>query len=190
MQKYLPYLMIVAIILLLIYPTWALGETNLVKLNAKLDDNAKCYIQNAYWEARGEGHMGIRGVIDVTYNRVLDKRFPSSACEVVWQRAQFSWTLGTVKNFDIPTPEAADDLRALSEIVSLVLSYRDGSRHPLSTATHFVAPQGLTLDASGQRVYPEWLRCERHTGRQCVSVDGQNLLSPLYIQGGHWFFTM
>lgn len=183
-------LTILMALILIFLPTIILAKPSVAQLNANLDDNTKCYIQNAFWEARGERREGIRGVIDTTYNRVLDKRFPSSACGVVWQRAQFSWTLGAVKNFDIPTPTKADDWMALSEIISLVLSYRSGRLHPDTTVTHFIAPDGLYSATLGHRVFPQWLSCDRHPERQCMSVDGQNIIMPDYIYGGHWFYTL
>ncbi|UYD72137.1 cell wall hydrolase [Vibrio phage vB_VpaM_VPs20] len=180
---------IVALIFILL-PTFLLARPHVATLNATLDDNTKCYIQNAYWEARGERREGIRGVIDATYNRVLDRRFPSSACGVVWQRAQFSWTLGAVKKFDVPTPTRAEDWAALREIVSLVLSYRRGLLHPDTTVTHFIAPDGLYSAALGHRVFPRWLSCDRHPEKACMSVDGQNIIVPTYIYGGHWFYEL
>lgn len=57
-----------------------------------------CMALNIYWEARGEGRTGMEAVAHVTMNRVRDKAFPSSICEVVQQggserpgKCQFSW---------------------------------------------------------------------------------------------------
>jgi len=49
-----------------------------------------------YWEARGEGIVGMQAVGEVVLNRVEDQRFPASACAVVKQGGerppcQFSW---------------------------------------------------------------------------------------------------
>lgn len=51
-----------------------------------------CLAKNLYFEARGEGLRGMLAVGYVTLNRVKDKRFPSSICNVVYQPSQFSWT--------------------------------------------------------------------------------------------------
>jgi spore germination cell wall hydrolase CwlJ-like protein len=49
-----------------------------------------------YWEARGEGSRGMLAVGAVVLNRVEDRRFPDTACGVVFQGGetppcQFSW---------------------------------------------------------------------------------------------------
>ena len=52
-----------------------------------------CMAENIYHEARGEPVSGQKAVVAVVLNRVKDKRWPSTICEVVWQKYQFSWTL-------------------------------------------------------------------------------------------------
>ena len=70
---------------------------------------AVCLADNVYFEARNQGTAGWSAVISVTLNRVKDKRFPNTVCEVVKQgptreswkkngtyypikhRCQFSW---------------------------------------------------------------------------------------------------
>ena len=62
-------------------------------------DEVKCLAQNIYWEARNQSIQGMYAIADVTLNRVKDKRWPSTVCEVVKQRknaggkwvCQFSW---------------------------------------------------------------------------------------------------
>ena len=57
-----------------------------------------CLALNIYHEARGEPDKGKRAVGHVVMNRVTDRRFPTSVCQVVRQggerrrnRCQFSW---------------------------------------------------------------------------------------------------
>jgi spore germination cell wall hydrolase CwlJ-like protein len=53
-----------------------------------------CLATNIYHEARSEPIEGQLAVAQVTINRVKDKRrFASTVCGVVFERAQFSWTL-------------------------------------------------------------------------------------------------
>lgn len=64
-------------------------------LQAFAEDRDKaidCLALNIYHEARGEPHKGQLAVAYVTMNRVVSRRYPSTVCEVVWQRKQFSWT--------------------------------------------------------------------------------------------------
>ena len=62
-----------------------------------------CLAKNIYFEARGDNLAGRYAVADVVLNRVQDRRYPPSICEVVRQgekdskgnmkkhRCQFSW---------------------------------------------------------------------------------------------------
>lgn len=50
-----------------------------------------CLAQNAYMEARGEGEVGMVGVINVTQTRA--KSTNRSNCDEVFRPYQFSWTL-------------------------------------------------------------------------------------------------
>lgn len=57
-----------------------------------------CLALNIYFEARGEPDLGKIAVAHVVLNRVADRRFPSTVCDVVRQggedelhRCQFSW---------------------------------------------------------------------------------------------------
>ena len=47
--------------------------------------SAKCLAANMYHEARGQGSAGLLGVSSVVLNRVKDRRFPNTICEVVHQ---------------------------------------------------------------------------------------------------------
>jgi len=51
-----------------------------------------CGAQNVYFESRGEPGLGMVAVSQVVLNRVKDKRWPDTICDVVWQHKQFSWT--------------------------------------------------------------------------------------------------
>jgi N-acetylmuramoyl-L-alanine amidase len=54
----------------------------------------KCLSENIYWEARGEGYLGMAAVAHVTLNRLrYPERWGSSICEVVHKPYQFSWTV-------------------------------------------------------------------------------------------------
>jgi len=46
---------------------------------------ATCLADNVYFESRNQGTAGWNAVISVTMNRVKDKRFPNTVCEVVKQ---------------------------------------------------------------------------------------------------------
>ena len=56
----------------------------------------QCLAEAMYHEARGEGKEGMYAVAAVIVNRVEDKRFPNSVCDVIYEGGetppcQFSW---------------------------------------------------------------------------------------------------
>jgi N-acetylmuramoyl-L-alanine amidase len=63
------------------------------KVDAK---SQQCLAMALYWEARGEGQHGMLAVSSVVLNRVKDKRFPDTVCDVIYDGGesppcQFSW---------------------------------------------------------------------------------------------------
>ena len=52
-----------------------------------------CMALNTYHEARGESFIGQVAVNEVVLNRMASETWPSTACGVIWQRKQFSWTI-------------------------------------------------------------------------------------------------
>ena len=51
----------------------------------KTERSAECIALNMYHEARNQGSAGILAVTAVVFNRVKDKRFPNTVCEVIKQ---------------------------------------------------------------------------------------------------------
>ena len=70
----------------------AMTTLGLDKNNITDQQQINCGAQNAYFESQGEPDLGMVAVSQVVINRVKDKRWPNSVCEVVWQNKQFSWT--------------------------------------------------------------------------------------------------
>ena len=61
--------------------------------------SAQCLALNVYHEARDQGTAGLFGVTAVVLNRVNDKRFPNTICEVVYQGpTRESWKTRRYKN--------------------------------------------------------------------------------------------
>lgn len=58
---------------------------------SQLSDELQCLAGAVYFESRGEPLDGQLAVAQVIINRAEDRRFPSSYCSVVYQRAQFSF---------------------------------------------------------------------------------------------------
>jgi spore germination cell wall hydrolase CwlJ-like protein len=65
------------------------------------DRSAQCLAYNMYHEARGQGTAGIYAVSAVVLNRVNDRRFPNTVCEVVEQGpTRESWKTKKHKDLD------------------------------------------------------------------------------------------
>lgn len=157
----------------------------------------QCYAQAAYHEARGQGDIAMKLVQSVTYNRVLDRRWPSHACAVVWQRKQYSWTV------DHPTPlkrsqiVARTDREALDRARELATALRAGQWKPTISANHFLSPAAL----SGG--FPAWAKCTESlwaTGGCVVYISGNDdalkenagirVRTPDFTFEGIWFYTL
>ena len=60
---------------------------------------ARCLAENVYHEARNQGTAGWLAVAAVTMNRVSDRRFPNTICEVVFQaETKESWKTKSKKD--------------------------------------------------------------------------------------------
>lgn len=95
-----------------------------------------CLAQVIYFEARNQPVLGRLAVADVVLNRVADRRFPETICDVVFQgqarsyRCQFSFACDGSMN-KAREVEAWDQAEALADIV-----YR-GFRPPLTQFATF-----------------------------------------------------
>ena len=82
----------------------------------ELKKDYECMVRNLHHEARGENSKGMIAVANVVMNRVKHKRFPSSICEVVYQKHQFSW----VKKVKPTSIKNADDTAKLIAYEAIV----------------------------------------------------------------------
>ena len=55
------------------------------KADLKDREQIYCGAQNVYFESRGEPDLGMVAVSQVVLNRVEDKRWPNTICDVIWQ---------------------------------------------------------------------------------------------------------
>ena len=88
--------------LLLIYPVqyskdyYAIENSKQKRTSVGVIDKTKteefnCLVSLLYFEARGEGHTGLKYVLSVVENRKNSPRYPDSYCEVIYQPYQFSF---------------------------------------------------------------------------------------------------
>ena len=78
-----------------------------------------CLALNIYHEARGEKHSGKVGVAQVTLNRVdVAFRKKTNVCAVVYDPAQFSWTLSSSKRYTLPKGDVWDSSLQIAQDVA------------------------------------------------------------------------
>tara|TARA_Y100000389_G_C17455166_1_gene517644 strand:- start:1692 stop:2216 length:525 start_codon:yes stop_codon:yes gene_type:complete len=102
-----------------------------------------CLAKNIYFEARGDSLAGRYAVADVVLNRVTDRRWPNTICEVVYQgrkyadgsmkrhRCQFSWYCDG-KADNTPNTEMWRQSQAIAYQIVVLTTFRgitEGSTH-------------------------------------------------------------
>jgi spore germination cell wall hydrolase CwlJ-like protein len=122
------------------------GHNRFIKPNERgmnlSNSDFHCLVDNIYHEAGNQPWVGKMAVAYVTINRVKDERWPSSICEVVWQKTatstcQFSWTcqIDKVKRRKINEQWWNESQDVVYEIMKVYDPYSD----PIRGATHFHA---------------------------------------------------
>ena len=128
-------------------------------------DDKKCLTENIYFEARSQGQAGWLAVAQVTQNRVDDKRFPNTICEVVKQgltyasgdpirnKCQFSWFCDGKSD----KPKNTKVYNEISELVNYIYDVKGQPNHELlditDGATHYHADY----------VRPSWAKTKTKT---------------------------
>jgi spore germination cell wall hydrolase CwlJ-like protein len=93
-----------------------------------------CMAKNIYYEARGESIKDQIYVANVTMNRVNDRRWGATICDVVYQPYQFSWTHenhkipSTMNRIDKESWERAFEIAGLV-MVGYINDYTNGATH-------------------------------------------------------------
>lgn len=85
---------------LLAFPLHTYQSTDLPRVSWTQED-LSCLSKTIHHEARGESYKGMLAVAHVVLNRTKSERFPSTICEVVYQKTnktcQFSWACVKIK---------------------------------------------------------------------------------------------
>src|SRR3954471_22546585 len=72
---------------------------------APADREQDCLAKAVYFESRGEPIEGQLAVAEVVMNRAASGRYPAGLCDVITQKAQFSF----IRNGRFPTPDEASE---------------------------------------------------------------------------------
>jgi hypothetical protein len=117
----------------------------------------RCLALNVYWEARSETPLGQLAVASVTLNRVANRNFPNTVCEVVLQgqaqglhRCQFSWVCDRRGNE--PGDDAAWRNAELVALAALFLNVPDPTRGALWYHADYVSPPWADSMAQAMRI--------------------------------------
>lgn len=99
------------------------------------DTEFDCLARNIYYEAGIEDKAGKVAVAQVTLNRLKAGRWGNNICDVVYSKAQFSWTLDKKKRWAKPKGELWEQsVKVAQDFVNL------GKRvKGLETSTHYHA---------------------------------------------------
>ena len=166
---------------------WQQLETNSVSKSRH--NEVLCLAENIYFEARAESYSGKAAVGNVTRNRVLDKRWPSTYCEVVQQgpkreswktkqtpdkndavyypikhRCQFSWYCDGQKdviwaNYEKTGQTIKGNARAWKESVELAIMIAGKTKLTVSDNT-----DGAVYYYAHNLVYPSWAKTKSYIG--------------------------
>lgn len=119
--------------------------------------DAECLAKNIYHEAGVESHKGKLAVGQVTLNRVKTGRWGDSICDVVYAKAQFSWTLDPEKRKEKPKGELWDESKeAAREILhGRKLKYFEEAKfyHTDYIKTPFWADKKAKIMQVGQHIF-------------------------------------
>jgi spore germination cell wall hydrolase CwlJ-like protein len=92
----------------------------IVQTNQKVDYSQKdmhCLTKNIYHEAGVEAPEGMFAVAQVTLNRLHSGRWGKSICDVVYSKAQFSWTLSSKLRNEKPKGELWERSQSVARFV-------------------------------------------------------------------------
>ena len=143
--------------------------------NSSREVQVSCMADNIYFEARNQGTAGWSAVASVTLNRVKDKRFPNTVCEVVKQgptreswkkngiyypirhKCQFSWYCDGLHD----KPNSGRTWENAKELASLVMQkYQRRILIDITDgATHY--------HANWMHTYPKW----SYEHKKVASID-------------------
>ena len=121
----------------------------LLMVSPAIASETDCIAKAVYHEARGEPALCQEMIADVVINRMRHPRFPDTACKVVYQRRQFSWT---AKNPSVNEQDAWANSRRLA-----IKKYRQ-----YLTQTRVDKSRNSVFFTQGKRFGRVVTRCSKH----------------------------
>jgi len=106
---------------------------------AAADGEQDCLAKAVYFESRGEPIQGQLAVANVVMNRAASGRYPASLCQVITQKAQFSF----IRNGRFPTPDAQSEAWRKAVAIARIASDKVAAALPSNVLWYhaeYVAP--------------------------------------------------
>ncbi|HEY0311317.1 MAG TPA: cell wall hydrolase [Allosphingosinicella sp.] len=117
---------------------------------AAADGEQDCLAKAVYFESRGEPIEGQLAVAEVVMNRAASGRYPTGLCDVITQKAQFSF----IRNGRFPTPDEASEAWRKAVAIARIASDKLVSTLPADVLWYhadYVAPSwGKRLTRTAQ----------------------------------------
>ena len=137
-----------------------------------------CLAKNIYYEAKGEKFEGKLAVAQVTLNRTKSNDYPSSICDVVYQKelkkgkweCQFSWVCNNVKH---PSEKYVWEESLYIARKALTMDFDDDSIHDKLAETNATFFHSNKINPKKKSKYNVWNKVER------VAVIGKHIFYNL-----------
>ena len=142
-------------------------EIKLYNIPFDLNNDYHCLASNIYWEARNQPLLGKLAVAQVTQNRVENKRYPDTICNVVKQTkfypsgnidlhsCQFSWYCDGVS--DIPLEHELD---VYEEVFYLAVDFIE--KRPIDVTEGSTHYHNTKVNPSWSNVLDKVVQIEEH----------------------------
>ena len=136
--------------------SWATSPERIERIRYE-QKQVECLAQNVFHEARGSSEDDMLAVALVTINRVNHKAWGGTVCDVVYEKAQFSWTLDR-KLWDVqrePDSWVKAQQIAAKVYFGSVPDFTDGATHYFNAAKVLPswAQAGRNVRKIGQHTY-------------------------------------
>lgn len=146
-----------------------------------------CLAQNIWFESRSSTFEDQKMVGFTTLNRVKDRRYPTSICEVVWDDQQFSWTHdGKPDSIVLDTPDRVRKWANIVELSVLLVSENiaDVSRGATHYHAHYVNPYWVSdmvkLASVGTHKYYKTQNADKYIEENEPKISDDNSESNFY----------
>ena len=107
--------------------------------NAKSSE-VRCLTDMAYMENKSGGKTGIKDVVDVMFNRVDSKHFPSGICSNLYMKGQYPWAGKIIPNRKTTTYKEVEKIVEEEYAKRKLGAWRDGTDGSLFFNNHGKKP--------------------------------------------------